>query len=192
MQTAHLTVGPAFRSCGDAGPTDPASQEYPHAVRSTVTPAPPSATSPSLPVPFSRLSRFDGFCEAVEPLAAEFWAGRQPLKAALVALERGWGNPAGHAACCLVAGDALRESGLSAFPSKQANAVELDAAPTPEQVVESWRPSVGERRRASASLMLAHHRRPPRMGISRAEGGAALLDCPPARCVRHSPQGITP
>lgn len=95
---------------------------------------PPSPFTSSLPDPFSRLSRFDRFRDAVAPLAAEFWAARQPLKAALMALEGGDDGHADYATRWLVAGEQLRSAGLSAFPSERANAGEQDAAPTTEQI----------------------------------------------------------
>jgi hypothetical protein len=96
---------------------------------------PASDVPPSLPDPFSQVSRFERLTEVLEPLAAEFWTARKPLKDTFIALEHGWDDDrARDAALCLAVGDELRKVKLVAFPSEMANAVKLDAPPTPEQI----------------------------------------------------------
>jgi hypothetical protein len=91
----------------------------------------------ALPDPFASLSRFDGFRAAVEPLAVEFWTARQPLKAALLALERAWEHdPTGCAAPCLAVGDELRKANLTGFPAEMASAVKPDPVSPPERIAE--------------------------------------------------------
>jgi hypothetical protein len=98
-------------------------------------PASTEAASPTTPDPFAALALFDAFRAAVEPLAAEFWATRQPLKNALAALEASSGpDPDGSAERWLAAGEQLRKVGLAAFPGEMASAEPADAVPTPKQV----------------------------------------------------------
>ncbi|MFO0804352.1 MAG: hypothetical protein U0791_14665 [Gemmataceae bacterium] len=84
--------------------------------------------SNSSPDPFANLSRFAKLSEALDELAAEFWAKRKPLYNALTSV------PSEDPERWHEAGKQLRNAGLAAFPKEMADSSPVDEVPPPEQV----------------------------------------------------------
>jgi hypothetical protein len=102
----------------------------------TAEAADPSAP-PAPPDPFAGLKRYDEFAARVNPLAAEFWAKRQPLLDALLALRAGpSADPVDWAGRLMAAGVRLKDAGLAAFPAEMANRDGYGPASEPEAIAE--------------------------------------------------------